>query len=113
MSEELKPCPRCGSRAFVTIQFGVMCKLDRCLLLPPRANRVEAIAAWNTRASAAHIERIEALNESYREALGRIAELTDIEADFDGFEARRIARAALAKAASLKADTDALGQGRG
>jgi hypothetical protein len=33
-----------------------------------------------------------------REALERIAEMTDIEADFDGFEARTIARAALAKA---------------
>jgi hypothetical protein len=30
-----------------------------------------------------------------REALGQIAEMTDIEADFDGFESREIARAAL------------------
>ena len=33
-----------------------------------------------------------------REALGRIADMTDIEADFDGFEARDIARAMLAAA---------------
>lgn len=49
VTQALKPCPRCGGQAFVTIQFGVMCEVDRCLHLPPRANREEAITAWNTR----------------------------------------------------------------
>jgi hypothetical protein len=35
------------------------------------------------------------LIERYREALRRIAGMTDIEADFDGFEARETARKAL------------------
>jgi hypothetical protein len=50
-SPELLPCPRCGSTAFVTTNFGVWCQQDRCLTLPPRGNRAEAITAWNTRAT--------------------------------------------------------------
>lgn len=50
--EKLEPCPRCGGHAFVTQDFGVWCSRDRCLTLPPRKDRAEAITAWNTRATA-------------------------------------------------------------
>lgn len=56
MGNELRPCPFCGSSAFVTINFGVMCEVDRCLHLPPRASREDAIAAWNRRADPAPTE---------------------------------------------------------
>ncbi|KAL5684533.1 hypothetical protein EMGR_006373, partial [Emarellia grisea] len=46
---QLLPCPRCGNRAFLTINFEVWCRTDRCLKLPPRASRAEAADAWNTR----------------------------------------------------------------
>lgn len=47
----LEPCPRCGNRAFVTIEGEVWCVTDRCLKLPPRETKAEAITAWNTRAT--------------------------------------------------------------
>lgn len=53
-AEALKPCPRCSGQAFVTINFGVWCQQDRCLTLPPRLDRAEAIAAWNTREASEH-----------------------------------------------------------
>lgn len=64
----LEPCPLCGSRAFFAPHptgFPVWCIIDRCLRLPPRETKAEAIAAWNTRLSAtsgdglaAQLERI-------------------------------------------------------
>lgn len=51
----LEPCPLCGSRAFFAPHhagFPVWCITDRCLRLPPRETKAEAVAAWNTRLTA-------------------------------------------------------------
>lgn len=58
---ELKPCPRCGSRAFVGVDKSVLCTTDRCLRLPPRPTEAEAREAWNTRTPSPSIELVEAL----------------------------------------------------
>lgn len=55
MSGELKPCPVCGNRAFLSItgvpgHRSVWCLTDGCLRMPPRETAEEAAAAWNTRA---------------------------------------------------------------
>jgi hypothetical protein len=48
-----------------------------------------AIAAWN--------QRTPSLLDKAEAALREIAEMTDVETDFDGFQARRIARTTLAE----------------
>jgi hypothetical protein len=68
----------------------------RELFLPKVAITCERTADW-LEAIAAGIDA--AAPSNLHEALKRIAEMTDIEADFDGFEARTIARKALGKAA--------------
>lgn len=52
VTPELLPCPKCGGRAFIPPHptgFPVWCVIDRCLRLPPRETKAEAITAWNTR----------------------------------------------------------------
>lgn len=72
---ELLPCPQCGGRAFITISFGVMCEVDRCLMLPPRENRAEALAAWNERVPTTDREKlVRAVVERCAEEVERVAQ---------------------------------------
>lgn len=66
MVDKLEACPRCGGEAFVTIHYEVWCGLDRCLKLPARENRAEAVAAWNQRAFPANGEQVERVEVAER-----------------------------------------------
>lgn len=48
---ELKPCPKCGKRAFLEVNNSVWCIQDRCVRMPAYKTQAEAISAWNTRLS--------------------------------------------------------------
>lgn len=61
----LKPCPRCGNRAFVVGGYEIWCVTDSCLKLPPSQTTSEAIERWNTRS-----DRTAVLEEALTEAVG-------------------------------------------
>lgn len=84
MQSELKPCPFCGWATGLSVfdsgelPYWVECP-DCCAQGAPEGTKVEAITAWNTRASDAEITRLtEALRaaeereKGLREALGEI-----------------------------------------
>lgn len=91
---QLLPCPRCGNRAFLTINFEVWCRTDRCLKLPPRASRAEAADAWNTRSYTARPDAGDEVERVAR-AISHVVNPWDHDGDqWEGYEDE--ARAALA-----------------
>ena len=59
MTEELKPCPFCGTKPLLYDLldthggFSVECPADGCDTEKMKRTKAEAVAAWNTRAAAA------------------------------------------------------------
>jgi hypothetical protein len=89
---------RAAVHAPPSLSPGVGCELPIVARL--RGCRVKAASGpdWLKDATPELLDEAAALIKELVEALRWIAEMTDIEADFDGFEAREIAIAALARA---------------
>lgn len=76
MSEAtLKPCPFCGGEALTVFDNGVACSSPRCGATGPDLGhcigakcRSDSIAAWNTRADAAKIAKLQDRNAALVEA---------------------------------------------
>ena len=104
MTEQLKPCPFCGSRGMIAAtlddMYRPMCERNGCCALDGEITRTEAIAAWNTRPTPADVQ---ALVGALTLAANRLDRVT-IEAIVSGDERMRCelrrwsdeARAALA-----------------
>ena len=92
MTEELKPCPFCGGKAFIDSEFsGVYCNCGAELTF--FESDKEAAEKWNTRPieNELHekIEKLEAENTRLREALEFYAN-TDVYEYYDKYESTSI-----------------------